>query len=242
MGKWIRRTFYQLPVEKENMKHVPLTEINEYYELYEDGSVFSRASGVYIRTYLQFNKQYYVLSRTSGGTCTYSREKLVRKYIEGNITPELEGVEHKPMIGYEGVYQIYSNGQVWSYVKNRWMTACKTKRGYLLYCLQDAAGNVRTEYVHRLLAQNFIINGPLNGYEIHHKDHNQQNNSLENLIIMAPREHDQFHKKNREHSPQFIAKQEERRRIKQEQKRLKKLMGRKKYTHTEEYLRKKGLI
>ena len=169
----------------------------------------------------------------------YRRGKYKRKPLIP--APEI-GVEHKPMLRYETKYQIYNNGQVWSYVKNRWMTACKTKRGYLLYCLQDAAGNVRTEYVHRLLAQNFIVNGPLNGYEIHHKDHNQQNNSLDNLIIMAPREHVQFHKKNRTHSPQFIAKQAEQRRIKQEQKRLKKLMGRKKYTHTEKYLKKKGLL
>lgn len=237
-----RKVLFDLPKDKENMKHVTLTEINPIYELYEDGTVFSRVFGRFVKTYENRNKLYYILIRAIGGSCTYSREKLVRKYIIGNITPEIEGVEHKPMLGYEGIYQIYSNGQVWSYIKNKWMTACPVKRKYLLYCLIDANGNVKTEYVHRLLAENFIVNGPLNGLEVHHKDHNQQNNSLDNLKIMAPVEHDQFHKKNRTHSPQFLAKQAIKRKIKQEEKELKKLKGRKKYTHTEKYLKKKGMI
>ena len=236
---YTRKVLFDLPKDKENMKHVTLTEINPYYELYEDGSIFSRARGCFVRTYLHINNNYYVLIKAKGGTSTYSKENLVRKYIVGNITPEIEGVEHKPMLGYEGIYQIYSNGQVWSYIKNKWMTACPVKQKYLLYCLIDANGNVRTEYVHRLLAENFIVNGPLNGLEVHHKDHNQQNNSLDNLKIMAPVEHDQFHKKNRTHSPQFLAKQAERRRLKQAEKQAKKLLGRKKYTHTEKYWAKK---
>ena len=97
---YTRKVLFDLPKDKENMKHVTLTEINPIYELYEDGTVFSKVFGRFVRTYEYKNKLYYNLIRANGGTCTYSREKLVRKYITGNITPEIEGVEHKPMIGY----------------------------------------------------------------------------------------------------------------------------------------------
>ena len=230
--RWRNRKFFQLPKEKENMKHVQLTDINPIYELYEDGSIFSRARGTFKRSYPFHNSDYYVLILKSQGndkstTSTFSKDNLVRKYITGKIIPQIEGVEHKPMIGYQGIYQIYSNGQVWSFVKNRWMTACyQSKHRYQLYCLQDANGKVKTEYVHRLLAENFILNAPLNGQQVHHKDHNQNNNSLDNLIILAPLEHIQFHKTHRAHSPEFLAKMEanklERERIANERKQLRK--------------------
>lgn len=239
--KYTRTFFYQLPKEKENMKHVTLTDINPVYQLYEDGSIFSRVKGGFIRNYLFGNSYFYTLKRTNRPLSTYSLENLVRKYIVGTITPQIEGVEHKPVIGYEGIYQIYTNGQVWSHIKNRWLTACATKRGYLLYCLVDDKGKTKTEYIHRLLAENFILNGPLNGSQVHHKDHNKTNNSIENLEVLSPIEHKKLHKKDHQHSPQFLAKKAERDRIKQEKKRLKKLEGRKKYTHTEQYYRKRGL-
>ena len=224
-----KKTLFQLPKEKENIKHVTLTEINPIYQLYEDRTIFSRARGSFVKFYKSRNNQYCVLSVAEEGktNSTYSVESLVRKYITGKITPQIEGVEHKPMIGYQGIYQIYSNGQVWSYVKNKWLTACLESRGkYKLYCLQDAKGKVKTEYVHRLLAENFILNEPLNGRQVHHKDHNQKNNSIDNLIVLAPLEHIQFHKTNRVHSTQFLAKKAERDRIKQEEKRAKQLKGR----------------
>lgn len=219
-NKYTRKTIYQLPQEKENMKHVPLTDINPNYQLYEDGSLFSRLSGKFVHSYISKGVQYYIFPslKVKAKTSSYGKNRLIKKYIIGKYTPEIEGVEHKPMLGYEGIYQIYSNGQVWSYNMLKWMTACSTKRGYLLYCLMDAEGKIRTEYVHRLLAENFILNRPIGDYEVHHRDHNQKNNSLDNLKILAPIEHQQFHKENHQHSSQFLAKQAAKKAEKEKQK------------------------
>lgn len=239
--QYTRTLLFQLPKEKENMKHVTLTDINPVYQLYEDGSIFSRVKGDFLSPCLCVNSYFYTLTRKNRPTSTYSQANLIRKYITGIITPQIEGVEHKPVIGYEGIYQIYTNGQVWSHIKNKWLVACATKRGYLLYCLVDSEGKTKTKYIHRLLAESFILNGPLNGSEVHHKDHNKTNNSIENLEVLTSLEHIKLHKNNHKHSPQYLAKKAERDKIKQEKLRLKKLEGRKKYTHTEQYYRKRGL-
>lgn len=211
---------HQLPKEKENMKHVTLTEINPYYELYEDGSIFSKIRGIFLRPQNNKGKQVYIVKAPARGMgfTTLSITQLLRDYFYDKTAPQLEGVEHKPMIGYEGIYQIYSNGQVWSFVKCKWMTAClQSKKRYYLYCLQDAEGKVTTKYVHRLIAENFILNGPLpNKYQIHHKDHNPKNNSVENLQVLAPLEHQQLHKDlGYHHSPQWLERKAEKDRIKQ---------------------------
>lgn len=193
--QYTRKLIFDLPKEKENLKHVSLDEINPIYQLYEDGSIFSRVAGCFKEPYTKMHKTYLTLNIKGKGTTTFSIDKLIRKYIIGDITPEIEGVEHKPMLGYEGIYQIYSNGQVWSYVKGRWMTAClQSRKKYLLYCLQDAEGKVTTQYVHRLLAQNFILKAPLNDCQVHHKNNNPKDNSLSNLSVLTPLEHKQFHR------------------------------------------------
>ena len=74
------------------------------------------------------------------------------------------------------------------------MTACLESRGrYFLYCLQSEEGEIRTEYVHRLLAENFILNGPLNSFVVHHKNHNTKDNRIENLEVLTPLEHKLLH-------------------------------------------------
>lgn len=219
--KYSKRMRYQLPKEKENMKHATLKDINPVYQLYEDGSLFSRTSGKFIKSYISKGIQYYIIptTYTNSKTSSFGKERLVKKYIIGKVAPQIEGVEHKPMLGYQGIYQIYSNGQVWSYSKFKWMTAClESRKKYSLYCLMDAEGNIRTEYVHRLLAENFILNKPIGNYQVHHKDHNPKNNSLDNLTVLAPLEHQQFHKENRAHSPQFLAKQAAKKAEKEKQK------------------------
>ena len=69
--------------------------------------------------------------------------------------------------------------------------------GKLVYieCRQMDSGYLRTpthELVHRLVYKTFVGEIPP-GYHIHHKDHNKQNNALDNLELIDPVEHQRLH-------------------------------------------------
>ena len=79
------------------------------------------------------------------------------------------------VIGYEGLYQINKNGQVWSCRYNRFLKP-QNNKGYLMVTLSKN----KKYKVHRLLAIQFIPN-PDNLPIIDHIDQNKSNNTLENL-------------------------------------------------------------
>lgn len=78
------------------------------------------------------------------------------------------------VIGYEGLYKINKNGDVWSCRSNKFLKLTNDIR-YIRVCL-----NKKIFYLHRLLAINFIPN-PDNLPIIDHIDQNKTNNALENL-------------------------------------------------------------
>jgi hypothetical protein len=79
------------------------------------------------------------------------------------------------IIGYEGLYRINRNGDVWSCRMNRLMKPTLNSIGYLRINL-----NKKQYLVHRLLALQFLPN-PNNFPMIDHIDRNSQNNNLDNL-------------------------------------------------------------
>ena len=73
----------------------------------------------------------------------------------------------------------------------------KLINGKLVYieCRQMDSGYLKTpthELVHRLVYKTFVGEIPP-GYHIHHKDHNKQNNALDNLELIDPVEHQRLH-------------------------------------------------
>lgn len=86
----------------------------------------------------------------------------------------------KPIKGYEGLYAITEDGQVWSYISNKFLNKRVQKRdGYELVNLYKD-GKQKTFQVHRLVAEAFIPN-PENKPTVDHKDRDKLNNSVENL-------------------------------------------------------------
>lgn len=82
--------------------------------------------------------------------------------------------------GYEGKYQVSSNGRVWSIKSQQYLAARSDKEGYLLLTLYAKNGKAKTEKVHRLVALAFIDNP--NGFpQVNHKDENKANNCVDNL-------------------------------------------------------------
>ena len=87
----------------------------------------------------------------------------------------------KPVVGYEGHYQISNFGRVKSikFGKEIILKQHKDKFGYLYVDLYK--NNIKKKYkVHRLVAEAFLPN-PYNLLQVNHRDENKLNNNVDNL-------------------------------------------------------------
>ena len=87
----------------------------------------------------------------------------------------------KPVVGYEGLYEVSSYGRVRSLdkisadgrrIKGKTLTHYLTEKGYLRCFIYD-----KQIKIHRLVAQAFLPN-PNNYPEVNHKDEHKQNNMV----------------------------------------------------------------
>ena len=85
----------------------------------------------------------------------------------------------KDIVGYEGLYAITTEGDVWSYRNKKFLKLWTNRDGYLTVSLwKDGKG--KNYKVHRLAAMAYIPN-PENLPQVNHKDENKENNCLQNL-------------------------------------------------------------
>jgi hypothetical protein len=90
------------------------------------------------------------------------------------------------VVGYEGLYAVDQNGNVWSYRKNILLKPVITgKRYYMVNLCKDR--KMRTYTVHRLVAKAFLENYS-EDLHVDHIDGNRQNNKLENLRMVTHQE------------------------------------------------------
>lgn len=87
----------------------------------------------------------------------------------------------KPILNYEGLYEVSNFGRVKSFRfgKERILKPGINKGGYFFVVLYKN-GKKKNHLVHRLVAEAFLPN-PDNLPEVNHKDENPQNNNIENL-------------------------------------------------------------
>ena len=83
----------------------------------------------------------------------------------------------KDIKNYEGKYAITQQGQVWSYLSNKFLKPYRTKKNQNYLSVQLQGKNFQ---IHRLVAEAFIPN-PQNKPTVDHIDKNPSNNNVENL-------------------------------------------------------------
>jgi len=104
---------------------------------------------------------------------------------------DLQNEEWRDIDGYEGMYMISNMGRIKSLARkgvlfDRIIKSKPTRTGYHIIGLRK--GESRTFYlVHRLVAQAFLPN-PNNLPEVNHKDEDLNNNTLDNLEWVTPKQ------------------------------------------------------
>lgn len=97
-----------------------------------------------------------------------------------NVLPKQQLVTRwKPVKGYEGIYLISNEGEVYSYYTNKKLKPLLNTNGYLLVCLYKK-GVAKKFLIHRLVAEAFIPKQTGKEY-VNHKDENKKNNNVQNL-------------------------------------------------------------
>lgn len=82
--------------------------------------------------------------------------------------------------GYENIYQISNNGDVYNIRDLKIVTTFIKKDGYECVALTDNQGNVKQHRVHRLVAKSFLENKD-NKTIVKHIDGDKTNNNVKNL-------------------------------------------------------------
>ena len=91
-----------------------------------------------------------------------------------------------PIKGYEGLYSITSEGEVFSFRSNRYLKIQKNGRHYAVH-MTDSEGKERRVNVHRLVAETFIPNPDCLPHVLHRND-DRTNNSVDNLYWGTPQQ------------------------------------------------------
>ena len=110
-----------------------------------------------------------------------NRKNKQLKYSLSNFK-DIEGEEWRPILGYEGLYEVSNKARVRSIKDNIYKLRSFPENARLGYCQASLSNNGTSKhhFLHRLVAQAFIPN-PDNKPCINHIDGIRNNNDLSNL-------------------------------------------------------------
>ena len=93
----------------------------------------------------------------------------------------------KPVLGFEGRYEVSNLGNVKSLTRNKLLKPASTRASNRGYLFVQLGKDHKLKYIHRAVWEAF--NGPIpEGLQINHLDENKLNNSLNNLSLVTHRE------------------------------------------------------
>ena len=82
-------------------------------------------------------------------------------------------------------YEVYEDGQIWSYSSKKFLKPQTLKGGYQQVCLTDNNGNQKNYYIHRVVYESFTGSPIPENLEINHIDERKDNNSRSNLELVS---------------------------------------------------------
>lgn len=82
-------------------------------------------------------------------------------------------------------YEVFENGRIWSYKRNKWLKPTTRKDGYQRVCLVDNEGKQKWYYLHRVVWE-AVTGEPIpEGYEINHRSEVKTSNMITNLELLS---------------------------------------------------------
>ena len=97
----------------------------------------------------------------------------------------------KDIPGYEGLYKVSNTGKIFSVATNRELSVIQKKDGYTCISLCDKDHNKKQYRIHQLVAKAFIPN-PNNLPMINHKNEIKNDNRVENLEWVTPKQNSSY--------------------------------------------------
>lgn len=82
-------------------------------------------------------------------------------------------------------YEIYEDGRIWSYARNKWLKPQPNHRGYKLVTLSDNDGKIKTYSVHRVVYESVTGQPIPEGMDVNHINEDKSDNRFENLNLMT---------------------------------------------------------
>lgn len=102
---------------------------------------------------------------------------------------------YKDIPGFEGIYAVTTDGQVWSYRRNKFLAPGRNGKGYLFVVL--SVNNIQKLYrVHRLVLEVFNPVEGMDQLQVNHLDEDKTNNRLENLCWVTCKENNNYGTRN----------------------------------------------
>lgn len=180
---------------EDNIKTAILQGYSNYI-IYEDGRIYSKRWNRFLRTTPLFNGAYRSIRMFSDDGILkvfYIHDLLKRCF--GVKVPEIVGEQHRPIKGYEGLYEIYTNGEIYSYIRCHFLKP--TYYGYNKYISLKTGKQKKTFKIAKLVLDNFSKDCNWKNkkeYKIIFKDNNKSNCNINNLIVVRKKEHESLHK------------------------------------------------
>ena len=94
-------------------------------------------------------------------------------------------------------YEVFEDGKIWSYRKNKYLKPQTSNRGYQLVNLYDNDGNSKTYLLHRVIYETFSGEPIPYGMQINHRNEIKTDNRFfENLELVSPKENSNYGSRN----------------------------------------------
>lgn len=85
-------------------------------------------------------------------------------------------------------YEVFEDGRIWSYARNKWLKPTPNPNGYLQIILRDNDNNVKNYYLHRIVYESVTGQPIPEGLQVNHIDEDKTNNHISNLNLMTRKE------------------------------------------------------